>query len=191
MGSRDEVHQVDKELLSTFSLRPRMTRTPPPGAPGAPESAPPNVMATVFHFGADGSQDTPKRRKDATSPRTSLDTVTKKSKTQMSLVEVSEELGGFIDYLIANFKPKAVRLITQANRDAFVRMKELQIEISSRLLDRIPEPSVPEVDKSQSNDWETKVRHARTGSISPPGIQRSNASRCYTFLFFSHICTHI
>jgi len=158
MDSRDDAQRIEEELLSKFSLRPRMARTPPGGGPA---SAPPNVSATVFNFGAEDGQDTPKRSRDASSPRISIEAATKKQRTQRSLVEISEELGGLIDYLIKNFKPKAVRHITQANRESFARMKDLQSEISARL-----EPS------TRSEDEEPNVSQVR-GVLSDMATQTS------------------
>jgi len=53
-------------------------------------------------------------------------TVPNNPKTQRSLSDVSKELGGLIVNLV--FRQNVARSITQAHRDSFVRMKELQAE---------------------------------------------------------------
>jgi len=135
MGGKEEVERTEAELLTRFNLRPRMARTPPGGEP---LSAPPAVSESAFQYTTVDCADTPKRSRDDCSPEISPGAAPKKSKSQKSLLKLSEELGVLIESLIHVFRPKAVRHITKANRDSFLRMKQLQGEISSRLADNSP-----------------------------------------------------
>ncbi|KAL7730180.1 hypothetical protein ACLKA6_016460 [Drosophila palustris] len=152
MDSGGDVERAEAEMLSSFSLRPRIARTPP----GGPLSAPPTVTEPVFRFGPAVATDTPKRGRDASSPGNVAEAAAKKVKTQRSLVAVSEELGDLIEEIIQAFRPKAARHITQANRDLFARMKELQTEITRRLAEKEPENA--ELPEDSSNSPEVAIR---------------------------------
>jgi len=135
MSGSQDVERIEAELLP-FNVRPRIGRTPPPGAP---VSAPPAGMGSVFKANA-ADTDTPKRCREDISPGTSPNAAPKKSKTQKSVYRIAEELGVLIDSLMHEFRPKAARHITQANRDAFAHMKQLQVEILNGLLEKESEP---------------------------------------------------
>ncbi|KAL7729212.1 hypothetical protein ACLKA6_009671 [Drosophila palustris] len=142
-----DVERAEAELLSTFSLRPKIARTPP----GGPSSAPPTVTEQVFRFSPAAASDTPKRCRDASSPGNATEAAAKKSKMQRSLVAVSEELGDLIEEIIQAFRPKAARHITQASRDLFARMKVLQTEIICRLVEKEPATALPGLPENRPN----------------------------------------
>ncbi|KAM8702479.1 hypothetical protein ACLKA7_001810 [Drosophila subpalustris] len=146
-----------------------MARTPPSG----PSSAPPAIAESAFNFGPDAGADTPKRGRDASSPGNAAEAAAKKSKTQRSLVAVSEELGSLIDELINAFKPRAARHITQANRDLFSRMKGLNTEITCRLAEN--EPASADIPVSSKSELRSNGQDMST-QTSPPKTKLTGAS---------------